>query len=98
MIDLNGQTRGRGSIFLRVLAGTLGAYGLTSLATVALSLLLVGIGMNRVEAVTAAALASFVIFAVVAMAVFHAPSAVHAWRWLLAFAVPLALAILAVKP
>ena len=66
----------------RVLAGTLGAYGVTSLATAALSLSLVRLGTTRVEAVTAATLASFLIFAVIAMAVFHARSATRGWAGL----------------
>lgn len=66
----------------RVLAGTLGAYGVTSLATVALSLALVRLGTPKVEAVTAATLASFLIFAMIAMAVFHARSATRSWAWL----------------
>lgn len=66
----------------RVLAGTLGAYGVTSLATIVLSLSLARLGMAKVEAVTAATLASFLIFAVIAMAVFHARSATRGWAWL----------------
>ena len=66
----------------RVLAGTLGAYGVTSLATVALSLALIRMGTSKVEAVTAATLASFLIFAVIAMAVFHARSTMRSWAWL----------------
>lgn len=64
--------RARWAVAVRVLAGTLGAYGLAALVTVALSLALAALGMNRVEAVHAATLASFAIFAVIAMVVFHA--------------------------
>ncbi len=98
MIRLTEQARGRWSVAFRVAAGTLGAYSLTSLATVALSLLLARIGMNRVETVTAATLASFAIFAVIAMAAFHARSAVRAWGWLLALGLPLALAVFLMLP
>ncbi|BAV64083.1 hypothetical protein [Sphingobium cloacae] len=87
MIRLTEQARGRWSAAFRIVAGTLGAYGLTSLATVALSLLLARIGMVRVEAVTAATLASFAIFAVVAMIAFHARSAGRVWGWLSGMAV-----------
>lgn len=66
----------------RVLAVTLGAYALTSLATVALSLLLARLGIARIEAVTAATLVSFAVFAITAMAAFHARSAARAWGWL----------------
>lgn len=94
MIRLTEQARGRWSVALRVVAGTLGAYALTSLVTVALSLLLVRIGVNRVEAVTAVTLASFAIFAVIAIAAFHARSAARAWGWLIVLAMPPALALL----
>lgn len=86
MIRLIHQARGRWSAALRVITGTLGAYGLTSLATVTLSLLLARMGMDRVEAVTAATLASFAIFAVIAISVFHARSALGAWVWMIAVA------------
>ncbi|MEE4450837.1 hypothetical protein [Novosphingobium resinovorum] len=75
----------------RTLAGTLGAYGLTAQATVVLSFLLALAGMARAEAVVAATLASFAIFAGISMATFHARSAGRAWLWLAATAVPLAL-------
>jgi hypothetical protein len=75
----------------RTLAGTLGAYGLTVQATVVLSFVLALGGMNRAEAVIAATLASFAIFAAIAMAVFHARSASRACLWLVGTAIPLAL-------
>lgn len=90
--------RHRWSAVSRTLAVTLGAYGLTALATAALSLLLVRIGMDRVEAVTAATLASFAIYAVIAIAASHAASAIRAWAWLLAFALPLVLALFVMLP
>lgn len=89
MIRLTEQARGRWSVAFRVVAGTLGAYGLTSLVTVALSLLLARMGINRVEAVIAATLPSFAIFAVIAMAAFHARNAARAWGWLFGLAAPL---------
>jgi hypothetical protein len=91
LIRLTQQARGRWSVAFRVIAGTLGAYVLTSLATVALSLGLAAFGMDRVEAVTSATLASFAIFAGVAMAAFHARSAARAWGWLFGLAAPLGL-------
>jgi hypothetical protein len=94
MIRLTEQARGRWSAALRIVAGTLGAYSLTSLATIALSLLLARIGMDLVEAVTAATLVSFAIFAVIAMAVFHARSVARVWGWLLVLAVPAGLTLL----
>lgn len=98
MIRLTAQAPGRWSAVFRVVAGTLGAYGLTSLATVALSLLLARIGMDRVEAVTAATLASFAIFATISMAAFHARSAVRAWGWICVAAVLFGVAILLMLP
>lgn len=70
------------SLIARILAVTLGSYGMTSLVTVALSLMLCTLGMNRVEAVTAATLSSFLIFAIAAMAAFHARHPAFAWGWL----------------
>lgn len=75
----------------RIVAGTLGAYGLTSIATVALSLLLAAVGMSRVEAVVAATIASFAIFAFAAMAAFHARSAARAWMWIAGLSILLGL-------
>ena len=85
--------RNRLSVIARVVAGTLGAYGLTSLLTVASSLALSRAGMDAAEAVTAATLASFAIFAAISMAVFHARSVLRAWAWLAGVAVPLILVI-----
>lgn len=78
----------------RIVAGTLGAYAVAALLTVALSLLLAKMGVSRVEAVTGATLASFALFAVAAMAVFHARDAVRAWVGLLAAGLPAGLLIL----
>lgn len=83
------ESRRRWSVASRVLAGMLGAYCLTSLATAALSLVLTRIGMNRVEAVTAATLVSFAIFAIIALSMFHIRSAMRAWAWLIGMAAPL---------
>ncbi len=65
----------------RIVAGTLGAYGLTAIATVAASHLLVSAGLTRVEAVLAATLASYALFAAIALAVFRARSALKTWTW-----------------
>ncbi|MGC4250343.1 MAG: hypothetical protein QM605_02450 [Sphingobium sp.] len=90
MIRPGDSARRRWAVTSRVVAGTLGAYGLASLATVALSLVMAALGMNRVEAVTAATIASFAIFAAIAIAMFHARSVKRAWGWLIGMAVPLA--------
>jgi hypothetical protein len=98
MIRLSGPVHTRLSVAFRVLAGTLGAYGLASLATVALSLILARQGMHRLEAVYASTLASFAIFSAIAIAAFNARSAARAWGWLLAFAVPIGLVALLLLP
>ncbi|MCW2389643.1 hypothetical protein M2333_002689 [Sphingobium sp. B11D3B] len=92
------QTRDRWSLLARSLAGTLGAYGLASLVTAALSLLLSQAGVDPVEAVTAATLLSFAIFAFAAMAAFHARSATRAWMWFLAASIPAGVALLLLLP
>jgi hypothetical protein len=97
-IAISRQARDRWSVFARSLAGTLGAYGVTALFTAALSLVLARIGVDRVEAVTTATLLSFAVFALIAMAAFHARSAARAWMWLIAIAVPTGLAVLALLP
>lgn len=91
MMRLSKQARRRWSVAFRTMAGTLGAYGLTSLIVVASSLVLAAFGMDRVEAVYTVTLASFVIFAAIAMAAFHASSATQAWAWLIGASLPLGL-------
>lgn len=94
MKPVNAPARRRWATASRTIAGTLGAYALASLVTVALSLLLDRMGMTRVEAVIAATLASFTIFAFVALAAFQARTATRAWLCLLLIALPSALAVL----
>lgn len=96
MPQISIASRRRWSVTSRAVAGTLGAYGLTSLVTVVLSFALQGM-MTAVEAVTAATLASFAVFAIVAIAVFHTRSAARAWTGLAIGAVPLGLAVLAFR-
>ncbi len=81
------------SVTARILAAVAGGYALTSLITFALSRLLPRAGMLQSEAVLAATIASFPIYAVIVMAVFHARSARRAWLGLIAGAVPCALAL-----
>jgi uncharacterized iron-regulated membrane protein len=90
--------RHRWSVASRTLAGTLGAYVVAALATVALSLVLARCGMARSEAVTAATLASFILFAAIAMTVFHASNPARAWRGLALAAMPLALMVWLLLP
>ena len=98
VIAMSKQARNRWPVVARSLAGTLGAFGVTSLVTAALSLLLARIGGDGVEAVTAATLLSFAVFALISMAVFHARSAARAWIWLIVVSVPTGLAVLALLP
>lgn len=93
-----GARHHRLAVAARTLAGTLGAYGLTVQVTVVLSFVLAHLGMDRAEAVVAATLASFAIFAVISMAIFHTRSAMRAWIWLAATALPLALAQWVLSP
>lgn len=86
-----GARRHRLAVTARTLAGTLGAYGLTAQITVVLSFVLALAGMDRAEAVVAATLASFAVFAAISMAIFHARSAGRAWLWLAGTAAPLSL-------
>ena len=87
----------RWSTTARVLAGTLGAYALTSLLTVAVSRLMIRLGLDAVEAVTGVTLASFGGFAAISMAVLHARSPARAWLWLFVFGLPCGLAMLALR-
>ncbi len=97
-IALSANARHRWSVAFRVIAGTLGTYAVTGLITVAASLLLVRTGMNRVDAVTAATLASFGVFAAICIAVFHARSVLRAWLWLIAVAVVAGPVVLLMQP
>ena len=63
----------RSSLISRIIAGTLGAYAATVLATIALSRLIIVLGGDPVEATLGATLSSFALFAVIAITVFHAP-------------------------
>lgn len=74
----------RWSVALRALAAILGGYGVIWLATAALSVLLPAVfDMSPVDAVLAVTMSSFLIWAVIAMAVFNARSARRAWAGLL---------------
>lgn len=68
----------------RIMAGTLGSYGLTVLLTIAASRILIRLGVNNVEAVTGTTLASFAVFVLASMLAFHARNTVRSWACLLA--------------
>ena len=76
------------SLVSRVLAAIIGGYLLTSLITLALSLGLPLVGVSRAEAVMASTIISFLIYAAIILAVFHARRAARAWTWLVLAAVP----------
>ena len=84
---MSGWTGARFSLALRIATGTLGAYAVTALVTVALSRLLIRCGMDAVEAVTGVTLASFALFAAVSMTVFHARSLGRTFAVLLALSI-----------
>lgn len=82
---LSPAARRRWSVTSRALAAILGGYAFIWLLTAALSLLLPrAFGMSPFDAVLAATMSSFLVWAVIAMAAFHARSARRPWAWLLA--------------
>jgi len=74
----------------RVLAAIVGGYGVTALATALLARLL---PLPAAEASIAATLASFALFAVIALACFSARSGLRVWLWLAGAAVLLGAAL-----
>lgn len=75
------------SLASRIIAAIVGGYAVTALAMLALSLALPFIGAGRAEAVFATTMVSFLMYAAIIMAVFHAHSALQAWFGILAAAV-----------
>lgn len=63
----------------RVIAATCGGYVLTSLLSIAITLMMTALGMNKAEAVLATTIASFLMYALIVMTVFHARTATRAW-------------------
>ena len=84
----------RWSLTSRVLAATVGGYAFTSLLTLAVPLTLGVLGMNRAQALLAATTASFLVYAVIVMAVFHARSAARAWAGLVLASLPSGIVLL----
>jgi len=93
MVAVSGAltARYRWSVISRVIAAVFGGYVLTSLLSITLSLLLSLVGVNKAEAVLAMSMASFLMFAFIVMAVFHARTAMRAWIGLAMFSIPLGL-------
>ena len=94
---MKGSAMQRWSLASRVLAGTLGAYALTALLTAALSVLMVRLGTDPVEATTGATIASFAVFTATAMSVFHARNMRRAWAWLALVSFACALVVLMLR-
>ena len=69
----------RWSVASRVGAAAVGGYGLTSAATVLLSLVL---PLSRANAVAAASIISFALYTLVIIWVFSTRSATRAWLWI----------------
>ncbi len=92
------SARRRWSIASRVVAASLGGYALTSLLTLALPLALASLGIDRAQALLAVTTASFLLYAAIVMAVFHARSAARAWAWLTAVALPFGLVVWLLLP
>lgn len=77
------SARDRWEVFSRVVAAVVAGYALTNLITIVLPLLLHAAGWPLATVMLAAQMASFLIWSVVIMAVFHARTATWAWLWLL---------------
>ena len=90
MVIREGAARYRWSAASRALAAIFGGYILTSLLSIALALLLTAFGMNKAEAVLATTMASFLMYAAIVMAVFHARTPTRAWLGLAIASAPLA--------
>jgi hypothetical protein len=69
----------RWSVASRTAAAIVGGYGFTTLLVIALSVLLARFGVNQAQALFGATTASFLIYALAIMAVFHARTATRAW-------------------
>ncbi|MCP1469671.1 ABC-type transport system involved in multi-copper enzyme maturation permease subunit [Sphingobium sp. OAS761] len=78
------------SLASRALAAIAGGYVLASLVTAAIALLLGRLGVSQAQALLAATMASFPLYAAIIMAVFHARSAARAWAALVIAAASLA--------
>lgn len=81
----------RWAVISRIAAAAGGGYIVVSVLAISGALLLDMAGVNRAEAVLATSMASFPVYAVVVMAVFHARTATRAWIGLVAAGLPLAL-------
>jgi hypothetical protein len=83
----------RWSVASRTLAAVVGGYAVTTLLNLAVPLLFSALGAGLPQALASALMASFLIWAVIVMAAFHARSAARAWAWLIGAAIPLGLVV-----
>ncbi|SER25384.1 hypothetical protein [Sphingobium sp. YR768] len=81
----------------RILAAVVGGYALTSLLTLLATYALPLLGVPMAQALHATTMASFLAYAAIIMAVFHAASATRAWTGLMAAAVPTGMILLAIR-
>lgn len=96
--EFSETSRYRLSVAARTLAAIVGGYVLTSLFNIAMPLLLGATGVNVPQALLAATTISFLLWAAIIMAVFHARCASRAWGWLLGASIPLGLIIFLLLP
>lgn len=80
--------RYRWSVASRTLAATVGAYAVTSLLVLALTLLAGELGMNRARTLHTVTLGSFWLYALLVLVAFHMRSASRVWMLLLLLAAP----------
>lgn len=95
---LPGLWRYRWSVAFRTLAAVVGGYVVTSLSNIAVPLLLGAVGVDVPQALLATTMGSFLLYAAIIMAVFHARSATRAWLWLAGASVPFLLVTLLLWP
>ncbi|UGV26774.1 DUF3649 domain-containing protein [Rhodopseudomonas boonkerdii] len=77
-----------GPLISRIVAALFGGYALAALSSIAV----LALPMDKVQAVIAGTLASFLVYAVAVIWVFAVRSALKAWTGLIVVAVPLGLA------
>lgn len=88
-----GTIQRRLSVLSRIAAAVFGAYGLTALIAMLLSQGLILAGMGQAQAVLAATIPAFLIYAALVCAIFHTRSARRAWARIVGAALPAALLV-----
>lgn len=77
------QIRYKWMVFSRIIAAIFGAYWLTSLITISLSLLLTYLGIIITEAILTATMLSFLIYSIIVIFIFSCKSLKIMWLWLI---------------